>query len=252
MEKDKDILSTLNKAFDLLDVFEYGEPYMSLESLSAATGFPKPTVFRIVHTLISRGLMTQDPQTKKYGIGFGIMKYGRMVSSSTNLIAKCEPLMQHICDEIGEMVVLSVRDNAGYSICLHVIKNDQFIQFAHRVGQRMHLYAGSVGRCILAFSSEKFVSDYLDRTPLEQLASGTITTREHLMAEIARTRRDGVCISESEVNENTKSISVPLLDRNGDLVACMSLASLQKSRDQLYNQQAIALLTEAAEQFLQL
>ena len=130
LDKDKDLLSSLNKAIDLLDVFEDGDPFMSLDSLSAATGFPKPTVFRIAQTFISRGLMTQDPQTKKYGLGFGIMKYSRIVTSNTNLIAVCEPLMRHIRDEINESVVLSVRDNAGYSICVHVMKNHQFIQFS--------------------------------------------------------------------------------------------------------------------------
>lgn len=252
MDREKDLLSSLNKAIDLLDVFENGEPFMSLDSLSAATGFPKPTVFRIAQTFISRGLMVQDSRTKKYGLGFGLMKYSRIITSNTNLIAMCEPLMRQVRDQINESVILSVRDNAGYSICVHVMKNNQFIQFGHHVGQRKPLYAGSVGRCILAFSSQKFVQDYLNRTELIKLASNTITNPDTLMDEIKKVREAGFCISQNEVNENTKSISIPLLDKEGEFVACINIASLPNEDDATYEQRAVALLKEAAEKFREL
>jgi len=242
---EKDLLNTLIKAIDILDVYEDREAFLTLDTLSTVTGFPKPTVFRIVQTFISCGWMVQDAQTKKYGLSFVLLKYGRIVTSKNNLISIFDPVMQHIRDELNESVVLSVLDPSGYHICIHVVNNNQFIQFAHRLGKRMPLYAGGTGRCMLAFSPENFTKNYLDRTELKPFTHDTVTDREQLEKLIAQTRLDGYCISRGEVNENTESLSVPILSGSGDLIACMNIASLPRTGDLAYYEKAIPLLQEA-------
>lgn len=243
---EKGLLNTLIKAVEILDAYEDREAFLTLDTLSTVTGFPKPTVFRIVQTFISCGWMVQDVQTKKYGLSFGLMKYGRIVTNRSNLISIFDPLMQQLRDELNESIVLSVLDPSGYHICIHVVNNNQFIQFAHRLGKRMPLYAGGTGRCMLAFSSQSFTKNYLDKTDLKPFTNNTVTDRVKLEQMIAQTRKDGYCISRGEVNENTESLSVPILSRSGDLIACMNIASLPREGDTAYYKKAIPLMKEAA------
>lgn len=246
MAIEKELLSSLNKAIDVMDAYNDRDAFLSLDALSSITGFPKPTVFRIVQTFVSRGWMVQNPRSKKYGISFGMMKYARIATNDSNLIAAAEPHMIHIRNELNESVVLSVLDQSGYHVCIKVINNNQFVQFAHQVGKRMPLYAGGTGRCMLAFCSRKYREHYLDNTEFKKLASGTITDRKEIDRLINDVICKGYCISRNEVNENTESLSVPILSRDGELVACMNIASLIKSGNEEYYEKAIPMLKEAA------
>jgi len=248
LQKDKDMLGTLNKTIDLLETFNSNDLFQSIEKMSETTGYPKTTVFRIVQTLVARGWMVQDKKTKKYGMSFGLLRYGKLVTTGNNLITICDPIMKKIRDALNETVVLSVHGGSDYSICIHVLNNNQFIRFAHEIGAKIPLFAGTVGRCILAFGPESFLYDYIERVELKRLAKNTILDKKQLLQEVKTTREKGYGISLSEVNDNTMSICVPLFDKSGNFLACMNVASLEEKDSPQYRSTVLRLLNEAAEE----
>lgn len=242
IEKSKDTLNSINKMIDILETFDSDNLILGIEEMSKLTGYPKTTVHRIVQTLVERNWLVQDQTTKKYGLGFGTLRYEKLIKSSNNLINIFDPIMKKIRDELNETVVLSVYDGGIHSMCIHVIKNNHFIQFAHHVGAKMPLYAGAVGRCILAFNKKINVLEYLEKIELKRLTDNTITNKEEFLKEINKTRENGYAISISEVNTSTLSICAPIIDNNNEFIACVNIACLDEKNTPEFKNKAINLL----------
>jgi len=133
------------------------------------------------------------------------------------------PFMQRLARETGETVHLNIID--GYErICIESIESSQPLMARMPVGSRSPLYAGASSKCLLAFSPEDFVQEYLDRTPLEPVSINTIVDRDRLMAELEKIRKKGYAESFSERVTGLGALSAPILGYGGELLASMSLA----------------------------
>src|SRR3546814_6733093 len=68
-------IAVLNRAIDILAVFNHSRPNLSLREIVAAAKLPKTTVFRILSTLVERDLCSFDPETGEYSLGFAFLRY---------------------------------------------------------------------------------------------------------------------------------------------------------------------------------
>jgi hypothetical protein len=61
-------IAVLNRAIDVLSVFDHARPALGLTEIVAAVQLPKTTVFRLLSSLAARGFCEFDPQTSKYSL----------------------------------------------------------------------------------------------------------------------------------------------------------------------------------------
>ena len=95
------------------------------------------------------------------------------------------------------------------------------------VGRRSPLYAGACARAILSFLPDQEIETYLNKTELERIATGTITTKEELLRSISDARVNGYTISHSELEDYTSAIAAPILDFKGEVVGGLSIAGIE-------------------------
>ena len=91
------------------------------------------------------------------------------------------------------------------------------------VGSRFPAYCTSMGRVLLSGISEQELSAYLRRTQLIAVTPRTIVDKA-LLTDVVRQRRiDGFTLNDEELELGHRSISVPVRNRAGVLVAGMNI-----------------------------
>lgn len=222
-DKDRDLVASLQKAIRIISTYSEDKTLQSIEQLSKSTGFPKTTVHRIVQTLVLEGWMIQDSYSKRYGLGYGLLGLEKLVLLHENLIKICDPYMRMLKDSLNETVTLSVLDK-DHSLCIHKIDTEHYIKLTSKVGATMPLYAGSTAKCLLAFQDDSFIREYLENTDLIPFTKNTVTDPEQIFKDLQEIRKQGFSKSESEVDMDTFTVSVPIIDKKSNVFACISIS----------------------------
>lgn len=77
---------------------------------------------------------------------------------------------------------------------------------------------------LLAFAAPEVQGDVL-ATPLQSFTENTLSNAEHLARELATIRRQGICITEGELEPGAVSASAPVRDALGEVVAAFIVAA---------------------------
>jgi IclR family acetate operon transcriptional repressor len=98
------------------------------------------------------------------------------------------------------------------------------MRMSAKLGARAPLHASGVGKAMLAAMDERGVASALGRQGLEQFTPHTLTSREALAAELARTRARGYAIDDEEHALGMRCVAATVFDENGEAWAALSLA----------------------------
>ena len=103
-------LSSSEKVLTILMAFTPHNKEMGNVELSHKLGINVSTVNRLLHVLVSFGLIRQDMRTRQYSLGRSAADLGRAVaqSLSSRLVSIAQPFMQDLCDDVKESVSLEV------------------------------------------------------------------------------------------------------------------------------------------------
>jgi len=89
-------------------------------------------------------------------------------------------------------------------------------------GYHFPLHCGSKGQVLLAFAEPGNIERYL-AGPLEALTNETITDADVLRVRLAEIRAQGYALTEGDVQRFTGSVSAPVFERNGRIIATVCL-----------------------------
>ena len=99
---------SVHRALDLLERFDDEHPVWTLAALTHASGLPKTTVLRLIHTLEQRGLVVATGPGR-FAIGPGFLRWSRLTSASMEVPPSVRAAMGALAEETGETVNLYIR-----------------------------------------------------------------------------------------------------------------------------------------------
>ena len=223
MERSSSRINSVEKALKILLAFQRNPPLWGVRDLSAHLGFSPATVQRTLQLLKTHGFVDQDPETRQYRLGRIYYRFIDALQSSFPLARAAVPFMKGLNVRTQETVHLNVIEG-NERICIDTLESSQPLKASMPVGNRSPLYAGASSKCLLAFSPAEFIRDYLQGVQLVALTSKTIVDPTRLKDELRTTRRRGVAFSLGERTPGLGSLSAPILNHNGSLLAALSLA----------------------------
>lgn len=209
----------LHKVRQVLDAFTAGTPQLSAREVQRRTGLPATTALRLLHSLVEEGFVERHGD--HYRLGLSLLRWARTATEGMDLVQVATPVLVSLRDTTGESACLYVR-HGSHHVCIAVEQTPHpVIQILH-VGQVLPLHAGSAGRVFLAFDDAA-----REELPPELTAftSRTMTDRRELDAAVARTRRAGYAVAVEERSSGAASISAPVRDYTGSLIAVIGIAS---------------------------
>ncbi len=201
-------------------------PEWGLLELSEAAGLPVSTLHRIITVLRRHGLVTQDPQSKRYRLGYGAIDLGRRAAAVLSIRQVANPIMRRLAEQTGETVVLTVvNDTRDRAVCIERVESRHDLRLHLEVGEQSYLHAGASSKVLLAYLPPSDVVDLVRRVGLPILAHNTIRDLSALQEEMEKIRKQGYAYSREETDSGAWGVAVPILDPEQRAVAGLGIAA---------------------------
>ena len=224
-------LSSVAMAVRLLKSFSEGEAEIGVTTLSRRLGVAKSTVYRLASTLVSEGLLEQNPETERYRLGMALFGLGALVRQRMNVATDARPFLFHLREATGETVHLAILEGAEIVFVLN-LESNQAIRMRADLGARKPAFCTAEGRAMLAFQPKEIVDEvlaqgFVPRTPK------TIVNERAIRKAIEEARLKGFAVEDEQSELGMRSVAAPIRNANGRVIAAIGLAGpMQRISDE--------------------
>jgi IclR family transcriptional regulator, KDG regulon repressor len=216
-------LNAIEKALEIMLKFKGTKPRWGIRELSSELSFSPATVQRILQVLKSYEFIRQDPKTRQYYIGNIFYRFLENLNTANNLTSIGREYLEDVSGATLETVHLNIIEGS-LRICIDTIESHKVLRAGMPIGNQSPLYAGASAKCLLAFSSDRFKTQYFKTTTLSPLTDKTIIDPSLLQGELTKIKEAGHAISLGERTPGLGSLSAPVFNYKGDILASLSLA----------------------------
>ena len=222
-ERGGDGTAALDKALDVLDAVGSAPAGMSQPELAARLGLPRTTLYRLLGTLVARGLLRRDPSRRVYGLGARCFEYARTAYAMPDLVAAASTELRALRDMTGETTYLATRD--GHEVIALERCDGAHSQRSHTApGQRKPLHCTSQGKAILSALPLEQREAIVKELHLAPVTARSITDRRRLAAELRLTATRGWSIDDEEIVPGVRCCGAPIVDAEGQVRGAISVA----------------------------
>jgi DNA-binding IclR family transcriptional regulator len=238
--------NAIDKALLILTSFLPYNKEMGTMEISQRLGLNKATAYRILQTLAKHGFLTQNRETKKFGLGNTVVQLARAANQSVkaDLIPIAKPFIDALREELEETVTLEVR--SGKSIFMaYIAEGPQLLALAGSIGERVPAHAAAGAKAIVAFSSPEMRRELLGEE-LKRFTRNTLTSHQAFAREAQKIRKEGIAFDLEEVNEGTYAIGAPVFNHEAEPVAAVIVAAPRQRIARRSNSRMAKALKETA------
>jgi IclR family mhp operon transcriptional activator len=195
-----------------------------VKDLHRVTGLPKPTVVRMLETLIAEGCVTRDGQNG-YRLSAGVLSLSQGFDSADFLLQAATSVLAAMREEFAWPVELAVFDRDAM-VVLGTGASPGTMSLNRPGGARLPMLVTALGRAYLAFCPPD------EREPALDLLRGSTDPKNALARDdqavariLDRTRRNGYAVNDREHLTTTRAVAVPVLV-HGLPAACISMMAV--------------------------
>ncbi|MGW7518450.1 IclR family transcriptional regulator [Streptomyces sp. NPDC054796] len=194
----------------------------TVTELAAAVGLSRPTAFRILNSLEQTGFV--DRNDAKYTLGWEFSRLARRADPYRSLVGRIQPILEELAESAKETVTLAVPTPGGELDLIAAAAGSHVVgvSVSSLIGQQWPLHASSTGKILLADMSSAKLRESLPEK-LEKFTADTISDRKTLLKELQEVREQGYAILDNELEEGLLSLSRPIRDSAGSLVAILTV-----------------------------
>jgi DNA-binding IclR family transcriptional regulator len=218
-------MSSLDRVFDVLNLFSVAKPLWTVDEATAALKHSRSTVYRYIRTLVKAGLLVSVGRS--YGLGPRIVELDQQMRLTDPLLRVAQPQLAHLRRRLNAVVLL-MRLFHDRIICIHEEWDEKTgVPDAGR-GRAVAFFRGATSKVILAhLPTRRLKSIYLNH--MKDIANaGLGDSWNAFAANLRDVRWRGYHISEvSELTPGVFSISAPIF--SGDQKIIGSLTVLQRA-----------------------
>lgn len=215
-------IRSVERVCDILGCFTLEHPELGISELSRLTGMYKSTVFRIIQTLESRGMLVQDLKSKKYVLGFKIFELGAVAGSNMEVRRVALPFMEELGERTRETINLNI-EHMEERVCIEMVESREAIRNFVQVGIRSPLYFGATGKTLLAFLPQDRIDAVISRGMVSPV-DGKVIDRKELMSQLSEIRQRHYCASQEERVMGAASVCAPIKDYSNRVVAVLTIS----------------------------
>lgn len=222
---------TVGKALDVLDrVAAFGRPVRFSELLETSP-FPKATLYRLIQTLTSQGMLRFDQDRGTYAPGMRLVRMAHAAWAQSSLAPIARAHLDALSGIVGETVHLAQLDGGQV---LYVDKRNAArpVRMYSDAGKVGPAYCTGVGKAMMAYLPEPTLDVVLGQQSWHRFTDTTIRDPEAMRVEIDAIRAAGFALDREEHEPGIHCIALPILSRGQQVLGAISVTS-QASRDTL-------------------
>ena len=213
-----DTVSALERGIAVLRCFTETRRTLTSTELSRLTGVPRPTVTRLASTLVTLGLMKQEPDGDRYMLGPGVVSLARVFLAGLDVRAIARPHMQALAEEAGGSVYLALPDGMDMVIVEACRPRTTMLAPRLDVGSRAPIANSALGRAYLWALPREERNRQVESLRWAR-GSDWAALEPGLKRSLDDADKTGYSISAGDFHREINSVSVPLVGPNGELMA---------------------------------
>ena len=211
-------VSALERGIAVLHCFEANAGPLSNGEIAQCTGIPKPTVTRLVATLVSLGYLKQAHESDRFALAAGVFALARAFLAGLDVRGCARPHMMELAEAAGASVYLAVPDGLEM-VLIETCRSRSTVLYSRLdVGSRLSIANSALGRAYLSA---------LDAPEREALIGQLRTAAgkrwaslsDGLTQALREAEARGYSMSAGEWHRDINSIAVPLISPRGEVMA---------------------------------
>lgn len=234
------------RVLDLLELLAGTDHGASLTTAASSLRLPKSSTLMLLRTLVARGYVVRgnddlyvlNETFRKHGFGWGGSRFAR-------LVATARPVMESLCQKLGETVLLGVLGEDGRVRLLAKAIARQDIRYDVDITTRLPAYCTAMGRVLLGSLPRDRQTVILEATRRTKLTPDTVVDLDSLYRLIAGAATRGHAIVEEEFALGGTGVAAPVFGSNGRAAGVLDVACVT-TRFQAKRQIVVATLVKEA------
>ena len=219
---------TFVRAFDLLrTVASRMGDGASLSDLVTSSGLTKPTVRRLLISLIENGLVEQESESRRYFVGPEAYALGLLAASRFEAPPQIAECVRTLARESDDAAMLSV-ERGHYALCtLREDGNFPLRTHALQPGNRHPLGVGAAGLALLAARSDDKIEEILRNSLAEIMRDYPRVDGDGIRQEVKACRSRGYSLNSGLVVPGSWGIAIAMKDPRNGVPFALTIAAVQ-------------------------
>ncbi|MBK8526134.1 MAG: IclR family transcriptional regulator [Rubrivivax sp.] len=201
--------SPMLRLFALLERIAAHDRLFSLQSLCEDTGWPKPTVHRMLQQLEAGGLVRRDADARHYSTGVRLRRFAETLLVNNTFHGARHRVLRALVDEVGESCNITAFVG-GEVVYLDRVETAAPLRFYLHPGSRVPAHCSASGKIFLSQMSAAQRARLLQAAPLDRFTPATLTDLGALEAELDAVSRDGHGLDREEFLPGLVCVAVPV------------------------------------------
>ncbi|HEY4067408.1 MAG TPA: IclR family transcriptional regulator [Burkholderiaceae bacterium] len=194
-------------------------------TLMRASGYPRPTVHRIVAALIAEGLLVERERGAALALGPRLIQLASRSWGRSELRLAAVDALKQLRDLTGETVHLAV-PNGTTMVYIEKLESPSAVRMASRIGTSVSLHSTAVGKAYLAALDDTACKALIKGLPMPRYTANTPASEAALRALVRQTRARGWSVDDEENEAGIHCYGAAVRNAAGVPVAAISVSTL--------------------------
>jgi DNA-binding IclR family transcriptional regulator len=197
---------SVNRAITILKAFSIGKPSMSVIEIQEKVNLSRPTVYRLLETLVAHGLVRAYGTPQRFSLDYEVGRLGQTWLAGLDPVVSGLPILERLHQQTKETVALALTRDRQH-LYVWEMPSPHVMSMSRGIGPMDHLTRGASGKVILAFMNENDVNSVLLTAPKD-------IDKKSLLKQLEKIRRDKYYVARGEIFPGAVGIAAPYFDRS--------------------------------------
>ena len=221
-------------------VAQYNQQGVRLAKVAQKVDLHRATVHRMLSVLVKEQLVTQDPISKLYQIGFELYAMGT-AAQQFSIRDVFHSAIERIAEKTGDTCYLVIQ-SGNDAMCIDRVVGKSPIQvLTFEVGELRPMGIGAGSLAILSSMPEKHVDAIIDANKLRYHNYNNKSDAD-IKRFVSKSRQLGYGLSDKVVTSQTVGVGVAIKDKGDKVLAAISVAGIVQRMGNKRQKEIVALI----------
>ena len=201
---------------------------MGVKAIADALELIPSTCLHILRVLVSEGLVTVDPSTKRYALGSGMISLARSVLGGGSFAQLVQPALDRLAAHSGVTAMGVEVTGVQSAVVLALSRSDQPFRFHTDVGSQFTSLVSATGRLIAAHNGESWAQL---RKRFDKIEWDSAPTFDQWKSEVEQAKALGWSVDRDHFINGMTAVAVPVIGPSGRMTHTLAAVGLSSHLD---------------------
>jgi IclR family transcriptional regulator, KDG regulon repressor len=218
------VIASVQNAINILNLFDSNCSELSNSEIAKLLHMNTATVAGLVFTLKKTRYLDQNPENRKYRLGFKIVDRASVLLNHLDLRKISAPYLEELRDWCGESVNLAILD-LDKVVYIERMFGHHNLGIRTELGKRAPIHSTALGKALLSYLPDQELNTILIDYQFTPLTPYTITDKQKFLDELENTRKRGFSLDDQENEIGGRCIGVTIYDHHNYPIAAISISA---------------------------